>query len=82
MMAHWDLQALANELARLRVPLDLVVGSRDRTVPPSQAERVLARLPAKLHSTLTRLQGLGHLAHEEEPEQVARLIVERFVRRQ
>ena len=67
MMAHWDLDALAGELAHLRTPLDLIVGTHDLTVPPEQAEQVLARLPASLHAQCVRLQGLGHLAHEEDP---------------
>ncbi len=73
MMAHWDLPTLARELHQLRTPLDLVVGTRDATVPPRQAEEVLARLPAGLGRCI-RLEGLGHLAHEEAPQQVAELL--------
>jgi magnesium chelatase accessory protein len=68
MMANWDLDSLWRELSRLRVPLHLLVGGNDRTVPPRQAQRTLARLPG---ATLDRLPGLGHLAHEERPELVA-----------
>lgn len=75
MMAHWDLPRLARELGRLQTPLDLVVGTHDRTVPPAQAEQVLARLPAALPARCLRLEGLGHLAHEEAPERVAALIL-------
>jgi magnesium chelatase accessory protein len=78
MMANWDLQTLAHQLSRLQSPLDLVVGARDHTVPPAQAQRVLARLPAGLPSSLTQLPGLGHLAHEEQPEQVAELVIKRY----
>lgn len=67
MMARWDLRALARALPGLRAPLHLLVGERDRTVPPSDAERVRVLLPA---ATVQRLQGLGHLAHEEDPQQV------------
>lgn len=74
MMAHWDLPSLLRDLGRLSTPLDLVVGSRDATVPPSQASEVLARLPAELPARCIRLEGLGHLAHEEAPQQVADLI--------
>lgn len=74
MMAHWDLPSLAQDLGRLRTPLDLIVGTQDATVPPSQAEEVLARLPADLAARCIRLAGLGHLAHEEAPQQVAELI--------
>jgi magnesium chelatase accessory protein len=72
MMARWDLVPLQRDLPRLQPALTLVVGEGDLAVPPSQAERVHALLP---HSTLTRLPGLGHMAHEEAPEQVAALII-------
>jgi magnesium chelatase accessory protein len=68
MMANWDLDSLWSDLPQLRVPLHLLVGGNDRTVPPRQALRTLARLPG---TTLDRLPGLGHLAHEERPELVA-----------
>lgn len=78
MMANWDLDTLAERLPRLQTPLDLVVGTNDRTVPPSQADRVLARLPKNLRSSLTSLPGLGHLAHEEQPQLVADLVRQRY----
>ncbi len=73
MMAQWDLPALAAELPRLRVPLHLVVGERDGTIPPRDAERVRALLPA---ATVSRLPGLGHLAHEEDAATVAARLLE------
>jgi magnesium chelatase accessory protein len=81
MMANWDLDSLAGELAQLRTPLDLIVGLNDHTVPPAQADRVLARLPAALQAQCLRLKGLGHLAHEEEPARVADLILARWAER-
>lgn len=78
MMANWDLDSLWRDLPRLAVPLDLVVGERDRTVPPEQATRAMARLPSALNAQYLQLDGLGHLAHEEQPDTVARLIIERF----
>ena len=71
MMANWDLRSFAAALPRLKVPLTLVVGSQDRTIPPSQAERVHEMLP---QSTIVTLPGLGHLAHEERPEECAEII--------
>ncbi|TQF76215.1 alpha/beta fold hydrolase, partial [Elioraea sp. Yellowstone] len=67
MMAAWDLAALARDLPRLAVPLVLVVGTNDRTVPPEEAERVRALVPA---ARIVALPGLGHLAHEERPDLV------------
>lgn len=68
MMARWDLPRLAHALPRLAVPLHLLVAERDLTLPPDQARRLHAQLPG---ATLVRLPGLGHLAHEEDPAQVA-----------
>ncbi len=76
MMANWDLEALAYALHRLKTPLHLLVGSKDGTVPPSQGARVLARLPAGLPHSLVTLEGLGHLAHEEQPGVVAEWVLE------
>lgn len=73
MMAAWDLAGLARDLPRLTVPLVLVVGTNDRTVPPADAERVRALLPS---ARIVRLPELGHLAHEERPDLVAALIEE------
>lgn len=75
MMAHWDLYTLARALPRLSVPLQLVVGERDLTVRPEQAERVCERLAAAARRPVVRLPGLGHLAHEEDPARVAEIVV-------
>jgi magnesium chelatase accessory protein len=71
MMANWDLAALAPDLSRLQPPLFLVVGEGDLTVSPSEARRVRERLPS---AEVISLPGLGHLAHEERPEEVADLV--------
>jgi magnesium chelatase accessory protein len=77
MMARWDLATLESGLPALRTPLHLVVGSRDRTVAPDQASRVLRLLdPGAVHS-LSVLKGLGHLAHEEAPARTVELLLER-----
>ena len=75
MMAHWDLDALAQDLPRLQTPLSLVVGDGDRTVPPAQAVEVMARLATATKGRLHTLPGLGHLAHEERPDLVAPLVL-------
>jgi magnesium chelatase accessory protein len=71
MMANWDLAPLAADLPQLDVPLVLVVGSGDRTIPPSHADRVRLLLPT---ARIIALSGLGHLAHEERPDEVAQLL--------
>jgi magnesium chelatase accessory protein len=72
MMANWDLRPLGRDLPRLRPPLVLVVGENDRTVPPAETRRIQALVPA---ATVVSLRGLGHLAHEEQPELVADRLV-------
>lgn len=75
MMANWDLSTLADEMIGLRPALHLVVGANDRTVSPGQARRLQEKLPA---ATLDVLPGLGHLAHEEAPARVVKLIEQRI----
>lgn len=71
MMAHWDLAQLARDLPRLQTPLHLLVAANDRAVPAALAHRV-ASLCAS--ADITPLPGLGHLAHEEAPQAVARCL--------
>jgi magnesium chelatase accessory protein len=73
MMAHWDLRPMLSELGQLRATLVLLVATRDRTVPPAEARRVQSLLPA---ARIVEMGELGHLAHEERPEQVAGLLLE------
>lgn len=76
MMAAWDLPAFARDLPRLAAPLTLVSALGDRTISPATARRVHAMLPA---SHLVEWPGLGHLAHEENPQLLAILIAELMV---
>jgi magnesium chelatase accessory protein len=71
MMANWDLRSLQRDIPRLAPPLLLIVGANDRTIPPADATRLQA-----LHGNakVVSLPGLGHLAHEERPADIARLI--------
>jgi magnesium chelatase accessory protein len=71
MMANWDLNPLERELPRLQPSLYLFAGTNDRMIRPAHAARVRRIL---LAATLLPLPGLGHLAHEEEPAQIAELI--------
>ncbi len=72
MMANWDLETFAQELPRLTIPLLLITGSRDLTIPPEQAFQVRDLVPG---AKVENLRGLGHLAHEEQPSKVAELIL-------
>jgi magnesium chelatase accessory protein len=71
MMASWDLDALKRELPQLKTPLLLVVADNDKTILPSVARRVKLLLP---QAEISEMKGLGHLAHEEAPEQAHSLI--------
>jgi magnesium chelatase accessory protein len=68
MMAHWELRPLVRDLPRLSTSLLMIVGTHDKTVPPSQSAHVARLVP---QASLLSLEGLGHLAHEERPQPVA-----------
>ncbi|CAM3035668.1 AB hydrolase-1 domain-containing protein [Sphingomonas antarctica] len=71
MMAEWDLAALERKLAQLATPLLLIHGENDAAIPIANARQAAAIVS---DGRLTALPGLGHLAHEEQPDQVAALI--------
>jgi magnesium chelatase accessory protein len=71
LMANWDLRPLARDLAHFPTRLVLVAGSQDGMVPASESYRVRSVVPT---AELIELKGLGHLAHEERPQEVASLI--------
>jgi magnesium chelatase accessory protein len=73
MMSSWDLDAFQPALRRLAIPLVLIVGENDKTVPPAQALELQRRLR---HARVVMLPRLGHLAHEEDPD----LAVEEIIR--
>jgi magnesium chelatase accessory protein len=75
MMAQWDLRALAADLPKLcqlEMAITLVVGENDKAVSPEEAGRVKAMVPS---ANVVMLPALGHLAHEEAPQQTADLIL-------
>ncbi|MFK8042001.1 alpha/beta fold hydrolase BchO [Congregibacter sp.] len=65
MMANWDLEQLEVNLDRLHPSLSLLVCDNDSVVMPEQGEELVRRVPG---SVLHRIEGLGHLGHEENPE--------------
>ena len=72
MMAAWRLERLYPKLPQLNIPVHLVTGARDRMIPPRDAYRLQEHIPG---STLDVVDKAGHLAHEEVPEDIARLIL-------
>jgi len=71
MMAQWQLDPLLRALPQIDMPVLLLTGGRDATVPPSVSELAARALP---RAERADLPALGHLVHEEAPEQVAALI--------
>ena len=71
MMADWDLESLKRDLPRLDVPSLLLHGDGDAAIPPGNAQGAAAMIAG---ARVTPLAGLGHLAHEERPVEVAALI--------
>lgn len=72
MMANWDLRQIQADLPRLKVPFLLIAGRRDRTIPAGDTLRVRALAPT---ARSVFLAGLGHLAHEEKPSEIAAIIL-------
>ncbi len=68
MMAQWRLERVRAALPRTDVPTLLLAAEGDRAVSPATSDRAARRMPM---AEVVRLPGLGHLAHEEAPEEVA-----------
>jgi magnesium chelatase accessory protein len=72
MMANWKLEPLLHDLPRLATPLLLIAAANDRSISPDVARQVHEILP---HAIIERVAGLGHLAHEEQPQLIAQLVM-------
>lgn len=71
MMANWDLPSLRARMGEVTNSILLVHGAKDPAIPLAWAKDAAGWLP---DARLEVLPGLGHLAHEEAPEQAAALI--------
>jgi magnesium chelatase accessory protein len=71
LMAGWDVRVIEREIAGLTRPISLITGDNDLTVPPADSLRV-RELVRDAH--WISQPGLGHLAHEERPQETAELI--------
>lgn len=67
MMAQWKLDGLRQRMAALTLPVLLITGAGDKTVPPGTSAEATTHLVNAQHVSLPNL---GHLAHEEAPEKV------------
>ena len=65
MMAQWRLSALSQMLPRIRNPVFMDIGALDQAVPPQLADAACRHLP---QARMRLREGLGHLAHEEDPQ--------------
>ena len=73
MMARWELEPLKRDMPQLKMPLLLVACGADQAIAPETAFKVRDLVPG---SSVEYLRGLGHLAHEEQPELFAKIIFE------
>lgn len=71
MMANWDLPSLRARMGNVANPVLLVHGANDPAIPLAWARDAAGWLG---HARLDVLPGLGHLAHEEDPDTAAALI--------
>ncbi len=71
MMAQWSLDGLLLRLGEIDAPVHLITGLNDTAVPPQVSRDAVDKLP---NAKLTELDGLGHLAHEEDANAIATLI--------
>ena len=71
MMSRWDLEPLRADLGRIDAPLTLVAAANDHAVPPHVAREAAALTPG---ASVIDVPKLGHLAHEEAPDRLARII--------
>lgn len=70
-MAYWDLSGMEAAIGAAACPCLFIAGENDRAVPPADSRRAAAYAPAGEYRALA---GLGHLAHEEQPDRLAALI--------
>lgn len=71
MMSQWSLDRLTSDLPNITAKVDLIVADNDKAVPPSSSILACKALGS---ATLHEVSGLGHLAHEEDPDQIAAII--------
>ncbi len=71
MMAQWSLDGLIARLPQNTARTLFITGDRDKAVPPQVSDQAAAQMP---DARVIHLANLGHLAHEESPEEVVNLI--------
>ena len=71
MMSQWSLDRLSEQLSMISARVDLIVADGDQAVPPSSSGDAIKHLR---NGYLHPIKSLGHLAHEENPDQIFALI--------
>ncbi len=67
MMARWQLDQLLADLPTIKAKTLFLTGAKDTAVPPRVAQDAAKRMQ---NATTVQFDGLGHLAHEEDPDRV------------
>ncbi len=73
MMANWRLEGLGARLGNLTSPVLLVSAAKDAAIPKAAVMQAVALI---LGCKTQEMMALGHLAHEEDPGQAAKIITE------
>ncbi|MDU9006673.1 alpha/beta fold hydrolase BchO [Sedimentitalea todarodis] len=71
MMAQWNIDGLLDRMATIKTRCQLIIGGDDRAVKPEISMRAAALIP---QAEFVELPKLGHLAHEERPQELVRQI--------
>ncbi len=71
MMANWRLEKLESQLPTVQSPVLLVHADKDTAIPAFAVNNAAGKIPDCEQEIVT---GLGHLAHEEDPEQISSMI--------
>ncbi|MGQ9896265.1 MAG: alpha/beta fold hydrolase [Acidobacteriota bacterium] len=74
---QWDLNWIEQELSSITIPVLIVWGEYDRSIPVTLGVRLRARLP---QSEFVVIPDCGHIPEEERPEETTALILD-FCRR-
>ncbi len=73
MMANWRLEGLGAKLGSLTRPVLLVSAAKDAAIPKTAVTQAVALIPG---CATLEMVALGHLAHEEDAAQAAKIISE------
>ncbi|MBY6122271.1 alpha/beta fold hydrolase [Mameliella alba] len=73
MMARWNVDPVLDWLPRIETPCLMLAAEGDRAVAPEISRRATVRLPL---GQFQAIPGLGHLAHEEDPDAVMRPVLD------